>query len=488
MEYLKSDINNHPVFFDGLVKVILATLASLLLAVILITDVTLLLKLLLGAAFCIFIFLPNIQKIYLLVVTTICILAGARADMFFSVSIPGFRYVHILELMYGMIIAAFIVDLFRKKKHLQLCKEHIFLLLFYVMVFWSIFKGSEGALKNSLYTARELFYYAVCIVVMNEIVSTKQIKNVIKVMYVGVAIYSAELISIYIWSGNPLKMFLSQQGVWNSSRIAFGNHEIFLFSIPIAFVYLLSIKGIRNKAINFGILLCSVTFLILGQSRIALFCMVISMALMLILIAIKSRKLNVDLLKLYFILGLSTLAIISFFYFLNVYKTTPLISDIQTKITSFSKLSDDGSFRYRIRQWEREKDQIKEHLYFGQGMKSFYKDFNLGKLENIFWDNSNTLMIRKVGLVGYLFLLIFLASIVKKIIYCYSKSSNKMIIGFSAGLLSMIPGCILRLYTSPYLVQYKIILLYGIIFGVVEAMTKIVDEESMQKRINGRVI
>jgi hypothetical protein len=460
------------------IEIFLPIILSLLLAFLWLTNTNMLLKITVAIVSCLFLFMPNINKIRLLLIMAIAILPGMYATSLFSINILGFNYIHFSEILYFLIVIHFIFDIIKNKKKLSVPKEYIFLSLFYVLTIWSVFKGSETTLRYSFFASKELFYYGISIIVFYEALSFRTIKYLNQAIYLGVLLYIFLLISLYLWPGNPIYNFISLPRPWSQSRIDFSNHEIFLFMIPLSAIYLLSMSGIKNRIIQIGFLISSTIFIILGQSRIHIMCILISLIVVYFLLARERHKLRISQIKLNLTFVYGAIFIIIFFIFLFNYSgKNQLIYDAKDRLTNLSNLQYDDSLIFREKMWKLEKERVKEYLLLGQGMKAFYADHNLGEVKNVFWDNSNTLMIRKVGLLGYLLILLFIGVVIKKSIYCFNNSSNQVIVGFCGAFLSMVPGAIIRVFATPYLVQYQIIFVYGIMFGMIQAMEKIVKRE-----------
>ncbi len=455
-----------------MLKIILAFLITIVLTMMLMYYKLALVALILLSVFLVFARFSLIKKIYLITFMTIAIPSSSSADKFFGTGSLGFTAFHVLELLYAIIIVHFLFNVFSGKKKIIISREYLYLFIFYIIVIISIVRGSETTLKNSLFSSKELFYYTISIIVFNEFTFSKHISGFLKSVSLGLFTYMLILLSIYFIPSNLLKMFISQDA-WGETRIAFRNHEYFTFLLPFAFCFLITKQKQSIKIINFAILTFGILFLALGQGRVNFACAVITLLMILILVLFKHVKMEINVIRLLTV-SLSLLLLLTIFVssILFYRGENGLVLDTKARIISISSLKDDSSVRFREKQSVKDMEEINKYYWLGQGMKGFHRDFYLGKFSNIFWDNTNTIMIRKIGIVGYAPLLLFLFFIIKKIFYCYRYSSDKLYILIAASLLSLLPSQVLKLFTVPYLAQYKIILFYGIIIGIVQVMER----------------
>ena len=66
-----------------------------------------------------------------------------------------------------------------------------------------------------------------------------------------------------------------------------------------------------------------------------------------------------------------------------------------------------------------------------------------------------------------------------KAVIAINLTNSRERVSFLIAVLSIIPASVFRLFTSPYLVQYKIIFFYAAILGVVQSMYQIIRKERL---------
>ena len=476
---MKPNSDNIPKASYQAIRVFLAFIITLALAYFFVQDIELISGLLGVGLLCVYLFLPIKGKFYSLLVLTICIPESGRSAMFFSVNVVGFNYIHILEVMYGIIIVGFVLELLLGKEKLRLLAEHWVLLLFFLIVIISIIKGTGVSLKNSFHAGREYFYYLLIIVAFTKIRNEQDFRHIVYSIFIGVFLYNVILLSIYIMPGHPWRGLIAQQGVWSVTRIAFRNHSLFIFSIPLSLVFFFSQVEYPKKILSGFVFISSLLFVFMSQGRNLMVCVMLSVLFLLIIMFMKRKVLKVNFAAMAFTALLSVIVIVFIFSTFNIAEDNVYLSDSIRRIQSLFRLSHDDSFNYRVDQMAREEERMRGYLLFGQGMKGFYRDFNMGKFKNVFWDNTNTLMIRKVGLFGYIIFLIFVLMVLLKAVIAINLTNSRESVSFLIAVLSIIPASVFRLFTSPYLVQYKIIFFYAAILGVVQSMYQIIRKERL---------
>ncbi len=361
-------------------------------------------------------------------------------------------------------------------------REYYLLAVFYLVLLFSIFKGDGANLRNSFFTARELFYYIISFVVLNSIKSKKEINAFANTVLWGVSIYIFEIFSIYVWKSNPLRSLLSMD-IWDPTRIAFSNHGIFLFSAPLGLILAFTAESKQKKSFSFLIFIASLILVVFSQTRVLYICLVLGLIICFLLFFIKNKKFGVNFAPIIF--GIIAFLFLAAIVLPNIKGGTSkgsLAYSVEKRLGSFTSLNFDDSVRFREKQMVREIEKVKKYFWFGQGMRSFYKDFYLGSFENIFWDNSISLFIRKVGFLGFILLMGFIIWVGSGLFFCYRYSSEKLILAITISLISMIPGFFIRLFTEPFLIQWKIVFFYAILLGLVQAMAILVKAEINNKK------
>jgi len=411
---------------------------------------------------------PDLKKLAILTIAVTALISQGLSEYVLSIRLLGFN-IHIIEIMIVVIWAGCFIAALRVKEQInEFPKEYYFMIVFYFIVFISIFRGADYSISHSFSASRELFYYSVAFIAFIKIKKMEDAKFVLNAFYLGIILYSIELISVYIWKGNPLREFINQQGIWGAGRISFRNHQLLLISLSVSFA-MFGLKKYSNRFLNMAIFFISLIFITLGESRILLLCAITSIIAVFVLSLIK-RNSNIDVSK-YFILFAVILSITVSSLTLLFYGdagTKGIPYELKQRISSVNKLNLDSSYKFREQQWFREINKIRNYLWFGQGTKAFYNEFDQDNFENIYWDNTNTLFIRKVGLLGYIFILLFCFCIFYKLIYIYVTSRDPYILAITIGLLSIIPGFVIRLFTSPFMIQHKGIVIYAILMGLVQ--------------------
>ena len=426
-------------------------------------------------AFLIFLSRPLFSKVYLLLIATIVLFDKGVANQYFSLSKFGLN-LHILDIMYLTIFIHFIFECLSKKIKCKWAPEYFFLYLFFLFVFISIFRPPyDLPLKSSFYAARELFYYGIPIVVFSILDSHDKIKKLLDGLVLGTVMYSLLIISLYLVPNNPLAIFDPSQVSWAASRIGFRNHQAYILALPLCLVWALSRKNPASQRLMYGIYFSAGIFLIIiGQTRSLMIFSVILLVLSNILIFNRRTILRPDFKAPIFLGSFALISILMLFFIVGTPSHGILGPDLRQRFESFSQLGRDKSVKFREQQFEHDKVEMKKYFLFGQGMRAFYKDAYQGRpLENIFFDNSNTLFIRKVGFVGYASLLLFIFFVSIKLYYCYRYSADFMAVSVSAAFLSIIPCAAINSFITAYLVQYKIIIVYSILFGVIQAMREL---------------